>query len=256
MIAVFDSGVGGISVLAELVKQLPNESFYYYADCANAPYGGKSKQEIIELMKGHCDRFINMGCKAIVLGCNTATSAASAYLREKYELPIVGIEPAIKPALLKTDKRVLVLATELTIKEDKLRLLADSLNACERLILSPCPGLMELVEAGCEEKECNRYLYKLISPYINQISAIVLGCTHYSFLKRNINILFPEAELFDGNLGVAKHLKELLLAKSLLNTQANMQICFDNSLEGRQREEYSCHCRLLLKKYFDVSCET
>jgi glutamate racemase len=127
-IGVFDSGLGGLSVLATLQKLLPNESYIYVGDSKNAPYGTKSKEEVLELSRQICNQLVSLDVKAIVIACNTATSAAVNQLREEYDIPIIGMEPAVKPALRQSKGKVAVLATEMTLKEEKFQKLIESLE--------------------------------------------------------------------------------------------------------------------------------
>ena len=149
-VGVFDSGVGGISVLRELVKLMPNENYIYYGDSKNAPYGPKTVEEVRRLTVEHIDFLVERGAKAIVVACNTATSAAIDLLREKYpDMPVVGIEPALKPAVLsKQNARVLVMATPMTIREEKFHHLMQEYEAQAEIYPLACPGLPEFVEAG------------------------------------------------------------------------------------------------------------
>jgi len=250
LISVFDSGIGGISVLAELKKILPQEDFCYFADAANAPYGDKETEEIKLLMRQNVQSFLDQGAKAVVPACNTATSAAAASLREEFcDIPILGIEPALKPALQKTEKKVLVLATALTIKEKKLHNLAESLGEQERLIMLPCSGLMEMTEENPFSEEVESYLQCLIKPYAEEISAIVLGCTHYSFLKPLLKRFFPAAELFDGNEGLARHLQKVLTEKELLQ-QNGGALLWQNSLSDEAANAaYNRHCEKVYNNF-------
>ena len=162
-IAVFDSGVGGISVLREMVKIMPHEDFLYYGDSKNAPYGTKTKEEVRNLTIQHVQEFLDAGCKAVAVACNTATSAAVATLREMYpDLPLVGIEPALKPAALyKEHGKVLVMATPMTIREGKFQHLLDQYADTATVYQLPCAGLMEFVEGGhYNSKEIKTYHYK------------------------------------------------------------------------------------------------
>lgn len=219
-IAVFDSGVGGISVLRELVKVMPNENFIYFGDSANAPYGSKSKAQVLSITRKNLEFLMSRGIKAFVIACNTATSAAAATLREEYkELPIIGIEPAIKPATNVCDNpRVIVMATPLTLKEEKFRALVDRFIDREEIIPVPCKGLVELIEVGkLDGEEIDGYLEVLFAPYKDQkIDAIVLGCTHYPHIKAAIARHMPSAKILDGGLGTALHTQRLLAEKGLL----------------------------------------
>ena len=146
-IGMFDSGAGGISVLHACVAELPHEHFHYFGDSANAPYGDQGAERIRELSAEHTARMIDEGAKAIVIACNTATSAAADHLRETYpEMPIIGIEPALKPAAL-AGGRILVLATEATVRLEKYNVLAAKYGA-DNMVTVACSGLVELIEAG------------------------------------------------------------------------------------------------------------
>ena len=220
-IAFFDSGVGGISVLREAVHLMPGEDFYFYGDSANAPYGTKSTEEVRNLTIGHVQRFLDMGCKAVAVACNTATSAAVRRLREMYpKLPIVGIEPALKPAVEQTvDPRVLVMATPMTIREEKFRHLFERFADRAKIYPLPCPGLMEYVENGqYDTPEVTEFLKELLEPYRNgEINAVVIGCTHYTFVTPIIErVLGYKVKVFDGAYGTAKELKRRIAEAGLL----------------------------------------
>ena len=163
-VAVFDSGMGGISVLRELVKIMPNEDFIYYGDSANAPYGTKSLEEVRTLTCQHARDLFESGAKGLVVACNTATSAAVRVLREKYPyIPIVGIEPAVKPAVKSAEHPiVLVMATPMTIKEQKFQKLMERYKGEAEIIPLPCPGLMNFVERGdLDGEDLRQYLQEL-----------------------------------------------------------------------------------------------
>lgn len=216
-IGIFDSGLGGISVLAEVHKLMPNESLIYFGDSLNAPYGIKTKEEVYKLSKVICDQFVGMGCKAIVIACNTATSAAVNRLRQEFEIPIIGMEPAIKPALLKTEGKVLVLATEMTLKEDKFKFLLNKIDQEDRIIKWPAPRLVTLVENDFENTQViDETIKELFSTLNEPIKALVLGCTHFIFLKKQIAQYFgAEVAIIDGNLGTSIHLKRQLEERGL-----------------------------------------
>lgn len=208
-IGVFDSGVGGISVLRELTSIMPNENYIYFGDSLNAPYGTRPLDEVRELTFHTAGHLIGMGCKCLVIACNTATTAAVRALRARYEgVPVIGIEPALKPAVLhKPHGRVLVLATAVTLHEEKFhRLMARYENDADIFTLA-CPGIVEFVERGIiEGEELTEYLKQLLQDYIdNPPDAVVLGCTHYPFVRKAIDsVLGGHAEIFDGGNGTAR----------------------------------------------------
>lgn len=221
-IAVLDSGVGGVSVLRELCAVMPNENYIYFGDSANAPYGTKSKAEVLDITERNLDRLMDLGIKALVIACNTATSAAAKVLREKHsDLIIIGIEPAIKPAaVMLNNPRVLVMATPLTLKEEKFCALVERFSDKEEIIPLPCPGLVELIESGdIGGRAVKEYLSSLLAPYTREkIDAVVLGCTHYPHVKGLIASYFPEGTLIlDGGAGTAREAKRRLSLDGLLS---------------------------------------
>ncbi len=222
-VGVFDSGVGGISVLKVLHSVLPHENFIYLGDSANAPYGEKSTDEVREVSEAVVKRLLAMGAKAIVIACNTATSAAAAYLREKYpDIPIIGMEPAVKPAAMSGEHpTVLVMATPLTIRETKFRSLIQKYIDKAEFIDVPCHGLVELIEQGITEgDEMDAYLAELLREPMNgrKIDAAVLGCTHYIHAGDAIRkALGDDVEIFDGALGTARETRHRLDDAGLLN---------------------------------------
>ena len=246
-IGVFDSGVGGISVLRELVALMPNENFIYFGDSANAPYGTKSLEQVVELVCKDAEYLYQKGVKALVVACNTATSAAIGVLREKYQdIPVIGIEPALKPAVLsKKNPVVLVMATPMTVREKKFQNLMLRFETEAEIIPLPCPGLMEFVERGELEGEAlEDYLRELFAPF-QKVDAVVLGCTHYPFVKKMIQkVLGEQALLFDGGAGTARETKRQLENRQLLNlSEEKGQILFENSAN---REALLILCEVLL----------
>ncbi len=239
-IAFFDSGVGGISVLREAVKILPNEDFLFFGDSANAPYGTKPIDEIRRLTLGHADRFREHGVKAIVVACNTATSAAINDLRQKHtDIPVIGIEPALKPAALMGEHpRVIVMATPLTVKGRKFHDLLGQYAGRADVIPLACPGLMEFVERGdIDSPEVTSYLKSLLVPHLKDthVDAIVLGCTHYPFVAPAIKrIAGDSVRIFDGGEGTARELKRRLTREHLLNDSSKKgTVTFLNSLPDK-----------------------
>ena len=217
-VGMFDSGVGGVSVLREAVKQLPHEHFLFYGDTLHAPYGTKSKEEVLRLSSQVVELLLQHQAKAIVIACNTATSAAAATLRDKYrDLPIIAMEPALKPAhQLRQSGIVLSLATPGTIAGEKYAALYSRYG--DGVVSLPCPGLMEFAERGeLTGDRLHAFLADLLSPYLRQpVEAVVLGCTHYVFLKDAIGSFFPGVPLIDGNAGTVRQLQRRLQEKGLL----------------------------------------
>ena len=216
-IGVFDSGLGGVSVLRDLARLMPNERFVYYGDDRNAPYGTKPKEEICRLATGVADLLVGMGVKALVIACNTATSAAAQTLRAKLTIPVVGMEPALKPAALSLHGgRALVLATPATLRQEKFQALYERYG--ENALVCPCPGLMDFVERmELDSPALDEYLTEILASYRGEtIDSAVLGCTHYVFLKKAIGRHLPGVPLMDGNLGTARQLRRLLERGGLL----------------------------------------
>ena len=240
-IGVFDSGVGGISVLREMVKIMPNEDFIYFGDSANAPYGTKTTEEVRALTIAKVEDFLKIPIKACAIACNSATSAAVRVLREMYpDLPLVGIEPALKPAATyKRHPRVLVLATPMTIKEDKFRFLFEKYEEIATIYKLPCPGLMEYVESGqIDSPEVKNFLEKLLMPYRDgSIDAVVLGCTHYPFVRHIIGqILGPGVTIFDGSEGTAREMKRRIEVAGLLTDKTVPgTVTFENSEDSEDK---------------------
>ncbi len=225
-IGVFDSGVGGISVLREMTALMPNENFIYFGDSLNAPYGTKTVREVQDLAIKNTEMLLEMGAKAIVIACNTATSVGAEILRKKYpQIPIVGVEPALKPAVMhKENGRVLVMATDITIRERKFTELLSKYSDMGEIYLLPCTGLMEWVEKGIlEGEEVENFVNTLLAPYKNKVDSVVLGCTHYPFLKKVIqNAVGDSVCLFDGGLGTAKEVLRRLECMNIKNKGQNM----------------------------------
>ena len=220
-IAVFDSGVGGVSVLRELRALMPGERFYYFGDSRNAPYGKKTTEQVRELtLAAGRKLLVEQDCKALVVACNTATAAAITDLREAYpDRIIVGIEPALK---LACDRHpggtVGIMATDVTLREKKLAALMERVKRDCTVLRVHAPGAVELVEAGkCETDEAVALMERLLGEYIGNLDALVLGCTHYPFLKKAMGVVLGDrVELLDGGEGTARETRRRLLEAGLL----------------------------------------
>lgn len=211
-IGIFDSGLGGISVLNRCIELLPHENFIYFADKVHAPYGDKSTDDIILFIKEIMDDFfLKQDVKAIVVACNTATNAAIDILRKEYDIPIIGIEPAIKSALMSNDEgTTLVLATESTIMSEKF---VNNLSKYDNgnCIKYGCSGLVELIESNNMDGVVKYLKDKFDKIDKKSINSVVLGCTHYPFIKKEILIaLDKDVRFYDGGEGVARRLKSIL----------------------------------------------
>ena len=245
----FDSGVGGISILRRSVRLLPCEDYLYFGDSLHAPYGVRSLGEVRELCLNALEPLIARGVKALVVACNTATSAAIGALRERHpDLIVIGTEPAIKPAVERHEGgRILVMATPMTLKEEKFLALQAQYQPRAEIIPLPCPGLMEFVEQGVTSGGAvEGYLLDKLEPYRNvPVSAIVLGCTHYPFLTGAIRrIVGRHVEIIDGADGVAQQLRSRLAAEGLLTRRTEPgRVAFENSLDQPDILEL---CRTLL----------
>jgi glutamate racemase len=264
-IAVFDSGMGGISVLRELVRVMPKERFYYYGDSKNAPYGTKTKEEVYRLTSLHVRDFLRRGVKGVCIACNTATSAAVRPLRETYpELPLVGIEPALKPATsFMEHPKVLVMATPMTIREEKFHNLLKKYGEEADVYPLACPGLMEYVEAGKGgSEEVLQFLKDMLKDYApggayGPMDAVVTGCTHYPFVADQIEeALGGGTRVFDGANGTAREMRRRLFAAGLLIPETKAEepqtpeqilsrVTFDTSADDKEEKIALCK-RLLL----------
>ncbi len=250
-IGVFDSGVGGISVLRELVNVMPNEDYIYLGDSLHAPYGTKSLEEVRGLTVHNVEKLMDRGAKSIVVACNTATSAAVAVLRERYpDLPLVGIEPAIKPAVSQyAGGRIVVMATPMTLQQEKFQRLMGKYKMDARIICLPCPGLMEFIERGdLDGEDLRKYLTELLWGVIREkVDAIVLGCTHYPFARGMISqVVGDKVAIFDGGNGTAREMKRRLSsAGKLSDAEGKGKVEFINSRNTAEELEL---CRYLLNR--------
>jgi len=213
-IGIMDSGLGGLTVLKECLQRLPAHEYVYYADSLYAPYGNKTPAEVLRLTANVVEKLVELGAEMIVLACNTATSAAAEVLRAQYDIPIIGMEPAIKPALAAAGiKRVLVTATELTLKQPKFRNLIDTLDASLRVDYLPLTQLVNFAETGDFSRET-------VMPYLQEkfanicpaeYGSIVLGCTHFPLFRAYFAELFSETTtILDGTVGTTKRIQEFI----------------------------------------------
>lgn len=235
-IGFLDSGIGGITVLNEAVRLLPNENYLFFSDSKNNPYGDKSDGEILSHCLEISDFFMKEKCcKAIVIACNTASAKAAKSLRAVYPgIPIAAIEPAYKVVHDETPQgATLIMATKGTIKSEKFRRLYYSYYN-HNTSIHACPGLADLIENGTES-EILDYLEKTLSPYRGKVKNVVLGCTHYPLIKKKISAVLGNVRFFDGANGVARRLEYLLRENGMLNAQKNAgSIEFIDSSESEE----------------------
>ncbi|MEJ6793182.1 MAG: glutamate racemase [Lacinutrix sp.] len=222
-IGIFDSGVGGTSIWKEIHNVLPNENTIYLADSINAPYGPKGKDKILELSIKNTELLLEKNCKLIVVACNTATTNAISVLRERYNVPFIGIEPAIKPAVLNTKTNAIgILATKGTLSSalfhNTSSLYSNGINIVEQI----GEGIVQLIENGeLESEKMNTLLKSYLKPMlVANIDYLVLGCTHYPYLIPMLNKLLPKhVKIIDSGLAVAKQTKAVLKQFNLLNAE-------------------------------------
>ncbi len=248
-VAVMDSGVGGISVLRELRRLMPGENYLYFGDSANAPYGEKTADEVRALALARAEELFESGAKALVVACNTATGAAIGALRERFaDRPVIGIEPALKPAAMQKEQpTVLVMATPLTLRQEKFGHLLAQYNARARILTLPCHGLVELIEQGITDgPELETLLQTLFKPLAGEkIDSVVLGCTHYPLVRQTISrTVGAHVTLFDGGEGTARETRRRLEAADLCNPAADGgQITWRSSADS---ERFTALCRRLI----------
>lgn len=234
MIGVFDSGIGGVTVLRELLKVLPNEDYLYYSDSKYNPYGDKSEDDLKERVVEVVKYLIESKCKIIVIACNTA-STISEFLRQKFKVLIVAIEPAYK-MVYDNDftKRTLVMATKATINSVKFKTLYDKYNNHKTTLLA-CSGLANLIEAG-DMKKIDDYLKQKLKPF-KDIQCVVLGCTHYPLIKERIRNILGDVTFYDGSGGVSRQTKRLLIEYNLINRRGSGKVSFVDSCNSQIKEK-------------------
>ncbi len=236
-IGIFDSGIGGATVLKEIIKILPNETYIYYSDSKNNPYGDKTDQEIVALCENIVEFFIKENCKAIVIACNTASAKAVQYLRKRYyHIPFIAIEPAYKMVYdYAYNESTLVLATKGTIESEKFNLLYHTYDN-HKTILLPCVGLADVIEEGNKEK-IKQYVKHHLELYTGKVKNVVLGCTHYPLIIEEIKEVLGDVQFFNGAPYLANHLKEVLQEKDLINNEKqDTTIQFIDSSNSEQKK--------------------
>lgn len=244
-IGIFDSGIGGISVLHEAIKRMPEAEFLFYADTDHVPYGLRTKEEILEFSRDIVRFLIDKDVEAIVIACNTATAVAAEKLRQEFDIPIIGMEPAVKPAVKinHDDKRILVMATPVTIRENKLHKLLAEVDKEHSVDLLEMPGLVKFAEAGTfDDDKVREYLserYDGLNP--EDYSAIVLGCTHFNYFTPLYREFFPEdTAIIDGNEGTVRQLMKVVgksNSESADMVEAGQRVQVTYFMSGRPADE-------------------
>ncbi len=214
-IAVFDSGVGGLTVLADARRLLPGHDYLYYADTAHVPYGDKGKDEVRRLVLEAAGQLAGLGMQALLVACNTATAVAIEELRRRFALPVVGMEPAVKPAVSRRPgRRVLVAATPLTLREEKFNRLVEAVDGEGVVDRLPLPELVDFAEKG-------RFNARAVAACLRRATAglaleeygtLVLGCTHFLYFLPHFRRFFPGLDIVDGNRGTVRQLARQIAA--------------------------------------------
>lgn len=231
-IGIFDSGIGGVTVLKEILKILPDRDYIYYSDSSNNPYGDKTEEELLKIVDNIINYFIKNNCEIIVFACNTATALTIKKMRYKYNnLTLIGIEPAYKMVYDNDlNKRTLVMATPATINSEKFLNLYHTYNN-NNTILLPCSGLANLIEDG-NKTDIKKYL-KEVLPQKENIEVVVLGCTHYPLIKEEIKSILGDVIFYDGSKGVANRVKELVSGN---NKNRQGKVTFYDSSFSKEKE--------------------
>lgn len=237
MIGIFDSGIGGVTVLKKILKLLPNYQYIYYSDSINNPYGDKSSQELETITKDIVKFLIDKGCKIIVIACNTASAVCKDFLRKEFNIPIIAIEPALKQVINNSPKgNTLVMATKGTIESEKfLELYHKYYN--KNMIIKSFPGLADLIE---KDKKDDIKLYLKDNLQYKNIDNVVLGCTHYPLIKKEIIDVLGNVNFYDGSVGVSKRLKQVIQDISLKELGFDLE--FIDSSKNKDKE----------KRFYDI----
>ena len=240
-IGIFDSGIGGMTLLHQAMITLPKENFIFYADTDHVPYGTKTKEQVIGFVDEVMQFMIAHDCKAVVIACNTATSVAAETMREKYEIPIIGIEPAVKPAVEQSaGKRVMVVATPLTIREEKLKNLVKKVDDAHLVDLLALPRLVSFAEQGeFDTPQVEEYLKENLSSFsMEEYGELVLGCTHFNYFKDSFRKLLPShVRMIDGSTGTVNQLKRILESRGQLEENEGSVRYFSSGREWTKEQD-------------------
>ncbi len=241
-IGIFDSGIGGISVLHEACGKLPDAEYIFYADTDHVPYGLKTKEEILGYSRDIVTFLIGKGADAVLIACNTATAVAADKLRHEFKIPIVGMEPAVKPAVKQNtaDKRILVMATPVTIRENKLHNLLDAVDKSHAVDLLEMPELVRFAETGrFDTDEVRQYLKERYSGLdMNKYSALVLGCTHFNYFIPLYREFFnADTAIIDGNAGTVRQLAKVMGGEPRTGGSAEEECKIKYYMSGREADE-------------------
>ncbi|WP_232300017.1 glutamate racemase [Colwellia sp. MT41] len=241
-IGVFDSGVGGLSIAKCIAQQLPHENIIYIADSRHAPYGEKSVDFIIQRVNTMAKLLLAKGVKALVIACNTATVNAIEQLRAQVNIPIIGVEPAIKPAAKQSiSKKIAILATQATSENQRFKDLIDRHHNGAQIFIQPCPGLVEFIEQGQQHSPaCNALLRQYIEPLVKQgIDTLVLGCTHYPFIQQQISVIAgQQVNIIETAAPVTQQLMKKLAENNLTAGKTQQgQTQFFSSLATKEQEQ-------------------
>ena len=236
-IGFFDSGIGGVTVLRECIKLVPDFNYIYYSDSLNNPYGDKTKEEVLVIASNIVSYLIDKGCSIIVIACNTASAMCVEYLREKYpDVWFVAIEPAVKCAYDNLENNTLIMATKGTMDSERFHNLYDKYHR-KNFYLKSCVGLANLIENG-EISKIKAYLDENIGKYRDKVDSVVLGCTHYPLIKKEISEVLGSVNFYDGSIGVAKRLKRIIDDNNFISDNERNILFIDSSNDNKKEERF------------------
>lgn len=243
-IGFFDSGIGGVTVLRECIKLVPNFDYIYYSDSKNNPYGDKSMEEVLEIASKIVEYLIDNGCNIIVIACNTASAICVESLRRKYfDICFIAIEPAVKCAYDNLEDNTLIMATKGTMDSEKFHSLYEKYHR-KNFYLKSCVGLANLIEHGNRD-EIKKYIIDNIGEYKNKVDSVVLGCTHYPLIKEEIEDVLGNLTFYDGSIGVAKQLKKIIDNNNFVGGKGTNILFIDSSADSFKEQRF----KSLLKDY-------